>query len=233
MVNERAIALADAHSGGARSPASATSCRRTDRSRCSSIRCGPTTTRCCSALEREAGRADAGRRGRTPRRCAFRSATAASSGPTSSGVAAFARRDAGRGHRAARGADLSRLHARLSCPGFAYMGLVDARIAAPRRATPRVRVPGGSVGIAGVQTGIYPAETPGGWQLVGRTPVRPFDPRARRAVSVEGRRRGAVLSHRSRASSSGCEACATEHGVAARASSPGLLTTFRIAGRWG
>jgi inhibitor of KinA len=45
----------------------------------------------------------------------------------------------------------------------------------PRRATPRVRVPLGSVGIAGVQTGIYPAETPGGWQLVGRTPVRPFD----------------------------------------------------------
>ena len=60
-------------------------------------------------------------------------------------------------------------------PGFAYMGIVDARIAAPRRETPRVRVPRGSVGIAGAQTGIYPAETPGGWQLIGRTPVRPFD----------------------------------------------------------
>jgi inhibitor of KinA len=60
-------------------------------------------------------------------------------------------------------------------PGFAYLGIVDARIAAPRHATPRVRVPAGSVGIAGVQTGIYPAETPGGWQLIGRTPVRPFD----------------------------------------------------------
>ncbi len=46
----------------------------------------------------------------------------------------------------------------------------------PRHATPRVRVPAGSVGIAGVQTGIYPAETPGGWQLIGRTPVKPFDP---------------------------------------------------------
>ena len=60
--------------------------------------------------------------------------------------------------------------------GFAYMGIVDRRIAMPRHATPRVRVPLGSVGIAGVQTGIYPAETPGGWQLIGRTPVKPFDP---------------------------------------------------------
>ena len=59
--------------------------------------------------------------------------------------------------------------------GFAYMGIVDARIAMPRHSTPRVRVPPGSVGIAGVQTGIYPAETPGGWQLIGRTPVKPFD----------------------------------------------------------
>jgi inhibitor of KinA len=61
-------------------------------------------------------------------------------------------------------------------PGFAYMGLVDPRIAVPRHSTPRVRVPIGTVAIAGVQTGIYPAETPGGWQLIGRTPVRPFDP---------------------------------------------------------
>ena len=60
-------------------------------------------------------------------------------------------------------------------PGFAYMGIVDARIAAPRHSTPRVRVPAGSVGITGVQTGIYPAETPGGWQLIGRTPIKPFD----------------------------------------------------------
>jgi inhibitor of KinA len=60
-------------------------------------------------------------------------------------------------------------------PGFAYLGTVDARIAAPRRSTPRIRVPAGSVGIAGVQTGIYPSDSPGGWQLVGRTTVRPFD----------------------------------------------------------
>jgi inhibitor of KinA len=59
--------------------------------------------------------------------------------------------------------------------GFAYLGSVDDRIAMPRHATPRVRVPAGSVGIAGVQTGIYPADTPGGWRLLGRTPVKPFD----------------------------------------------------------
>src|SRR5438445_3365016 len=60
--------------------------------------------------------------------------------------------------------------------GFAYLGSVDPRIAMPRHATPRVRVPLGSVGIAGVQTGIYPAETPGGWGLIGRTPLKRFDP---------------------------------------------------------
>jgi len=60
-------------------------------------------------------------------------------------------------------------------PGFAYMGIVDARIAVPRRSTPRVRVAQGSVGIAGGQTGIYPAETPAGWRLIGRTPVTLFD----------------------------------------------------------
>jgi len=60
-------------------------------------------------------------------------------------------------------------------PGFAYMGPVDRRIAAPRLETPRPRVPRGSVGIATEQTGIYPSETPGGWQLIGRTPVRTFD----------------------------------------------------------
>ena len=60
-------------------------------------------------------------------------------------------------------------------PGFPYLGTVDPAIAAPRRQTPRLRVPAGSVGIAGSQTGIYPAESPGGWQLIGRTPMRLFD----------------------------------------------------------
>lgn len=60
-------------------------------------------------------------------------------------------------------------------PGFTYMGTVDSRIAMPRMTTPRLRVAAGSVGIAGLQTGIYPASTPGGWQIVGSTPLRPFD----------------------------------------------------------
>ena len=57
-------------------------------------------------------------------------------------------------------------------PGFAYLGTVDERIAAPRRSSPRLQVASGSVGIAGPQTGIYPQETPGGWNIIGRTPVR-------------------------------------------------------------
>lgn len=64
-------------------------------------------------------------------------------------------------------------------PGFAYMAAVDSRIAAPRRSSPRHSVPPGSVAIAGLQTGIYPAVTPGGWNIVGRTPIRPYDPSRR------------------------------------------------------
>jgi inhibitor of KinA len=60
-------------------------------------------------------------------------------------------------------------------PGFAYMGSVDERIATPRRSSPRTMVAAGSVGIAGEQTGIYPFDSPGGWQLLGRTPLRLFD----------------------------------------------------------
>lgn len=60
-------------------------------------------------------------------------------------------------------------------PGFAYMGEVDERIAMPRKATPRTRVEKGSVGIAGRQTGIYPVDSPGGWQIVGRTDLELFD----------------------------------------------------------
>jgi KipI family sensor histidine kinase inhibitor len=61
-------------------------------------------------------------------------------------------------------------------PGFPYMAAVDDRLALPRRANPRLRVPSGSVAIAAGQTGIYPRETPGGWHLIGRTKVRPYDP---------------------------------------------------------
>ncbi|MGQ0603765.1 MAG: 5-oxoprolinase subunit PxpB [Anaerolineales bacterium] len=60
-------------------------------------------------------------------------------------------------------------------PGFAYLGEVDARIATPRLETPRVRVSAGSVGIAARQTGIYPIESPGGWRILGHTPLKMFD----------------------------------------------------------
>jgi KipI family sensor histidine kinase inhibitor len=61
-------------------------------------------------------------------------------------------------------------------PGFAYMGQVDDKIAAPRLETPRTKVPKGSIGIAGKQTGIYPLESPGGWNIIGRTDLQMFDP---------------------------------------------------------
>ncbi|MBM3854630.1 MAG: 5-oxoprolinase subunit PxpB, partial [Verrucomicrobia bacterium] len=61
-------------------------------------------------------------------------------------------------------------------PGFPYLGGLAPELVAPRRATPRPRVPAGSVGIGGGQTGVYPLESPGGWNLIGRTPLRLFDP---------------------------------------------------------
>ena len=70
-------------------------------------------------------------------------------------------------------------------PGFAYLGGMSPRIAAPRLQTPRTSIPAGSVGIAQQQTGIYPVESPGGWQLIGRTPVRLFDPARTPPVVVE------------------------------------------------
>ena len=63
-------------------------------------------------------------------------------------------------------------------PGFAYLGGLPEALHTPRLATPRTSVPAGSVGIAGSQTGIYPIESPGGWRLIGRTPLRMFDPEA-------------------------------------------------------
>jgi inhibitor of KinA len=60
-------------------------------------------------------------------------------------------------------------------PGFAYMGKVDERIATPRLSSPRTNVQAGSVGIAGFQTGIYPLQSPGGWQIIGQTPTKIFD----------------------------------------------------------
>jgi inhibitor of KinA len=127
-----------------------------------------------TCLEREAGeRRPAASDARTPLRIPV--CYGGDLGPDLASVAAFAGMPE---------ADVVRVHAGGTyrvfmlgfVPGFAYLGIVDERIAMPRHASPRVRVPAGSVGIAGVQTGVYPAETPGGWQLIGRTPVKPFDP---------------------------------------------------------
>lgn len=60
-------------------------------------------------------------------------------------------------------------------PGFTYLGGMDPRIATPRLSSPRTLIPAGSVGIAGEQTGIYPSDSPGGWQIIGRTPVTMYD----------------------------------------------------------
>jgi inhibitor of KinA len=61
-------------------------------------------------------------------------------------------------------------------PGFPYLGGMSERIQAPRRSSPRLTIPAGTVGIAGMQTGVYPIETPGGWQIIGRTPEALFRP---------------------------------------------------------
>jgi len=61
-------------------------------------------------------------------------------------------------------------------PGFTYMGKLPPSLYCKRRRSPRLKVPAGSVGLAGFQTGIYPAELPGGWQIIGRTPLSLFDP---------------------------------------------------------
>jgi inhibitor of KinA len=82
-----------------------------------------------------------------------------------------------------RPADVVALHAGATyrvfmlgfAPGFAYLGPLPAELVTPRRATPRERVPAGSVAIAGWQTAVYPSETPGGWRLIGRTQRRIWD----------------------------------------------------------
>ena len=60
-------------------------------------------------------------------------------------------------------------------PGFAFMGRVNEKLPAPRKTEPRISVPAGSVGIAGEQTGIYPLNSPGGWNIIGRTPLKIFN----------------------------------------------------------
>ena len=90
-------------------------------------------------------------------------------------------------HNGLAARDVIRIHSSVDClvymlgftPGFCYLGGMDKRIATPRQETPRLKIPAGSVGIAGEQTGIYPLESPGGWQLIGRTPLRLFNPESK------------------------------------------------------
>jgi KipI family sensor histidine kinase inhibitor len=121
-------------------------------------------------------------------------------------------------------------------PGFAYLGSVDPSIAAPRRSTPRVRVPAGAVGIAGRQTGIYPRESPGGWQLIGQTGVTVFDAsRDEPSLFAPGDlvrfkpSRDATAADEARPVSS-----PIENGLrAVTVLRPGLFTTIQDRGRWG
>ena len=122
-------------------------------------------------------------------------------------------------------------------PGFAYLGPVDPVIAVPRRSAPRERVRAGSIGIAGQQTGVYPLDSPGGWQIVGHTFTRMFDveqwpvallapgdsvrfvPQPHEPPPDMTRASGGALSTTARRSITVIE--------------PGLLTTIQDAGRWG
>ena len=126
-------------------------------------------------------------------------------------------------------------------PGFAYMGLVDKPIAMPRKATPRLKVPAGSVGIAGRQTGVYPRPSPGGWQLIGRTSLETFDPfRTRPCVMAAGDRVRFTRVDRERAGrTSDSRGSRPDRAIDPTGNRlltiirPGLFTTVQDLGRWG
>ena len=123
-------------------------------------------------------------------------------------------------------------------PGFAYMGTVDEQIAAARHATPRFHVAAGSVGIAGRQTGIYPIESPGGWQIIGRTTTEIFDvARTPAALFAPGDTvRFVPVSGPAEAGPHDRTAVGAGFSRPARTVTvlrPGLLTTVQDRGRWG
>ena len=125
-------------------------------------------------------------------------------------------------------------------PGFAYMASVDERIAAPRRVSPRVRVPAGSVAIAGRQTGIYPLDSPGGWQIIGRTSLRVFDPMRTEPClfapgdSVRFVDAGHNAGHLKVASTNTSAPGFSRTGnPTVTVIAPGLFTTVQDEGRWG
>lgn len=118
-------------------------------------------------------------------------------------------------------------------PGFAYLGPLAAELQAPRLATPRPRVPAGSVAIAGMQTGVYPNASPGGWNLIGRTGLRLFDPGSARPALIEpGDRVRFEPVDELAEPAPGAPACAVSE-PAIEVASPGLLTSVQAAGRPG
>jgi antagonist of KipI len=119
-------------------------------------------------------------------------------------------------------------------PGFAYLGLVPEALASPRHATPRVRVPSGSVALAGRQTAIYPVDSPGGWRIVGRTSRRLFDPfREEPALFAPGDRVRFVPATELPPSETGVPAPAPSGTPVVEVLEPGLLATVQDAGRPG
>ncbi len=129
-------------------------------------------------------------------------------------------------------------------PGFPYLGEVPERIAVPRLDKPRQKVPAGSVGIAGMQTGIYPLDSPGGWRIIGRTPLKLFDSASDRPFllapgdtvrfepiaekdfgAMQGKIDSGAVETRSR--------CLEMSGSAITVVKPGLMTTVQDEGRFG
>jgi KipI family sensor histidine kinase inhibitor len=133
------------------------------------------------------------------------------------------------------------VHAVGFLPGFAYLGGLPAELVTPRRATPRTSVPAGAVGIGGTQTGVYPQASPGGWNLIGRTATRTFDPdRAEPALLAVGDRVRfrAVdkLEEVARRMAAAGEAQSNRTGAntaRVEVAEPGMLTTVQDLGRMG
>ena len=133
-------------------------------------------------------------------------------------------------------------------PGFCYLGGLDESLHTPRKSEPRLKVPAGSVGIAGSQTGIYPIESPGGWQIIGRTPLTLFDPdrsepflcRAGMNIRFQPATRNPPFGYaqgpvpeRSRRATDNRPPSAINDQPSVKVVDPGLLTTIQDAGRPG
>ncbi len=132
------------------------------------------------------------------------------------------------------------VHAIGFAPGFPYLGGLPAELAVPRRATPRALVPAGSVGIGGAQTGVYPRESPGGWNLIGRTPLALFDPQRpeptllRAGDRVKFRPVAAVdFSGATRSDGARSDGAAARGPAAVEILRPGVFTTVQDLGRPG